>query len=966
MQTLRHLLCALAGALLVLSLHAAETAKSYNLPTGDAALMLRQFAEVSGRETLFSAETVRGIRTAPVKGEFTPQEALDQMLANTGLVAILDAKAGAFAVRKETSDEKNVAGRPTDRQTAADKAADNEEKVIELDRFIVTTGVFQGLKKSEATVALSTITKEDLAKTVPASAASLLENVSGVYVNSALGEIRNIVYSRGVSANAADGASGYFYVSMQEDGLPVTNVTAGNYGPDYFLRADAMLERVEAVRGGSAAVTNSNAPGGIFNYITKTGTDVAGGVVSARFGLEGGGENPFYRTDLAVSGPLGKGWYYSAGGFYRHSVGARDAGYPLNQGGQIKANLVKKFENGSVQIYAKMLDDRNGWAEFIPAVNFNDPRPARGFDNKSSVLPPKVSFRFPTGPNSSDTYDSSDLVHSKSKYAGVKLDFTFGDGWWISNNLRYTDNDSRWNTGALIFPLSLTDFFTFLLTSVPAGNGTLTFRDKATNTSAVVTRVGGTGTIVSNSLPGSLDVPNAAILQSGFIRNPHAKEWTEQLTVSKKADRMIFTGGVFYSHTDMLVSQRSSGFGMSTVTPNPRMLDLTWVPAGTTTVQQVTNAQGFGAPRSTFVNHNDATWRQLGLFFGHRWEIADIWAFDWGVRHDRVKVETANMIAGSAVTTVSTSGGVDGNPNTIFDNQFVPFGPLLNVQRDVNSTSYSAAISRKIGKHSSTYLRYSLGKKAPDLSFAFNLNNPLTNSLNPSIPQEVEQWELGYKLGKAGFSLAVTPFHSQLTNVASIALLTNIDGSLYNRILLNSTETSGVEVEGEYHWQNGVGIRGAFTWQRGKATKWGSWVGNAPGPADDTLIDYSGNKADNNPDIMATITPSWRKGKFYGQLQWKYMGERPANVPNALFLPAFHQTDVMAKWDFTDRLSLGFNVNNVFDDFGVMSFAAPGAFFARLNRQGFTPAARAANPNADFSIATIPSRAFFTTLTYKF
>ena len=42
-----------------------------------------------------------------------------------------------------------------------------------------------------------------------------------MFVNSALGEIRNIVFSRGVSARSLEAAGGYFYVSLQEDGLPV-------------------------------------------------------------------------------------------------------------------------------------------------------------------------------------------------------------------------------------------------------------------------------------------------------------------------------------------------------------------------------------------------------------------------------------------------------------------------------------------------------------------------------------------------------------------------------------------------------------------------------------------------------------------------------------------------------------------------------------------------------------------------
>jgi iron complex outermembrane receptor protein len=207
-----------------------------------------------------------------------------------------------------------------------------------------------------------------------------------VYVNSSLGEVRNAVYSRGVSVGSNDGASGYYYVSLQEDRLPVTNVTFSNYGPDYFYRPDATLGKLEAVRGGTASILGNNAPGGIFNYISKQGGDTFSGEFRAKYGLEGDGKNPYYRGDLNLGGPLSKdkSWTYDIGGFYRYGTGAKDPGYPLNKGGQIKGNIVKKYKGGSIKIYGKYLDDHNGWFESTPTVGFTNPKPAPGFSPTSS------------------------------------------------------------------------------------------------------------------------------------------------------------------------------------------------------------------------------------------------------------------------------------------------------------------------------------------------------------------------------------------------------------------------------------------------------------------------------------------------------------------------------------------------------------------------------------------------------
>src|SRR5262245_18011289 len=59
---------------------------AFDLPAGDARPMLRQFAAQAKREIVFPTGSVEGIRTNAVRGEMTPPEAVNQMLAGTGLV----------------------------------------------------------------------------------------------------------------------------------------------------------------------------------------------------------------------------------------------------------------------------------------------------------------------------------------------------------------------------------------------------------------------------------------------------------------------------------------------------------------------------------------------------------------------------------------------------------------------------------------------------------------------------------------------------------------------------------------------------------------------------------------------------------------------------------------------------------------------------------------------------------------
>jgi len=129
----------------VMPLAAAEEAgkRSYDIPAGNAADALKQFSEQSGRGVMANGDLVKGIRTNSVKGEHAPVDALELLLADTGLVAIPDTKSGAFSIRKETAIEaKNVNRAIVEKSGRPDRSGRIEldekgEPVVKLDTFEV-------------------------------------------------------------------------------------------------------------------------------------------------------------------------------------------------------------------------------------------------------------------------------------------------------------------------------------------------------------------------------------------------------------------------------------------------------------------------------------------------------------------------------------------------------------------------------------------------------------------------------------------------------------------------------------------------------------------------------------------------------------------------------------------------------------------------------------------------------------
>ncbi len=72
--------------------------RTFDLPAGEAAPALREVARISGREILFSTDSVRDLRTRPLRGAYAPLAAVRELLAGSGLAVVEDGPTGALAV----------------------------------------------------------------------------------------------------------------------------------------------------------------------------------------------------------------------------------------------------------------------------------------------------------------------------------------------------------------------------------------------------------------------------------------------------------------------------------------------------------------------------------------------------------------------------------------------------------------------------------------------------------------------------------------------------------------------------------------------------------------------------------------------------------------------------------------------------------------------------------------------------
>ena len=276
------------GVLLFLTAHAApETKKNFNLPAGEAVKTLRQFSETSGRETLFAAEAVRGVRTAAIKGEYTPKEALDRMLDGTGLIVVQDEKTGALAIRREPGPNVPRAAleKSSDRPAGKIERNNEGEAVLKLDTFEVFGKKTLNMDLPRSRDGALPYVVYDR-QSITNSGASNLEEffrqrltmestaLSESQTNSNRGG-RSTINLRGLGANQT---------LILVDGHRMSGVVSvgSPSQPDLNGIPLAAVERIEILPTSASAIYGGNATGGVVNIVLRR--DYAGVEVGLTYG----------------------------------------------------------------------------------------------------------------------------------------------------------------------------------------------------------------------------------------------------------------------------------------------------------------------------------------------------------------------------------------------------------------------------------------------------------------------------------------------------------------------------------------------------------------------------------------------------------------------------------------------------------------------------------------------------------
>jgi outer membrane receptor protein involved in Fe transport len=768
----------------------------------------------------------------------------------------------------------------------SDKPGDSDEKAAtpaKQENF--STGVAKARDQLDSATSTSVIDEAKLGRLGMRSVSDLLRVLPGVRSEADAGDGYGSFTIRGLPLSS----TGAKFVQFQEDGLPVLEFGDITYtSVDMFVRADLNLAGVQAIRGGSASTFASNSPGGVINFISKTGVK-QGGTIQTTMGLD----YKSYRLDFDYGAHLSDTVRMHIGGFYRQGKGPRETGFDGQRGGQIKFNVTKEFTGGYIRFYGKYLDDRSPAFGVVPirvTGTDADPRytPVANFDPKRDLLYSRYTTQLLSRDrdNQFARYDITDGQNPVVKAFGVEAQFGLA-GWTITDRFRYSGISGRLVT----------------LDAIPMGNA-----------STVATQLGGAGATLSYANgpnagqaitdPSALN-GNGLLAQLTYFNNNIRS--LDNMTNDLRATRVWALGGGeltstvgFYKSRQKIAIDNLWAAMLSEVRGggNAALVNVTTAAGAAVTSN---GYYGYGAafptfPRTCCRMSIDTAYDVNAPYGSLNYQIGKL-AVGGSVRYDHVDASgTLIRDAGYSSFDVNGDGQITGAEQRVSS---LALTTPVAIDYGKGYVSYSASANYRIAERLSSFVRYSRGGRAnADRLVRGGFINATTGSLldmNNAV-DKVRQLEGGFKFRTTGLSAQVTGFWAE-ANDTNVLL-----GQRFTRVY----QAKGVEFEGAF--QHGwFSMTAGATYTKAEIKK------------DSLNAIYVGKKPGRQADLIFQAMPQVAFGKLAAGAVFIGTTGSYTDVTNRLRLPSYVTTDLFAEYRLTDRLSVSINANNVFDVLAIAS-----------------------------------------------
>ncbi|WP_020399571.1 TonB-dependent receptor [Kordiimonas gwangyangensis] len=468
-------------------------------------------------------------------------------------------------------------------ETDADTKGDMEtfEEIV-----VLGTPGGAGVKKQDASFAITTMNADTIGLAGPKSTAELFTLVPGVWAESSGG-----IAGANIDVRGLPGGGDAPFVTMSINGAPIYGTEMLSFfEQSSIFRVDETVRAAEALRGGPNAVFSNGEPGVTLNFNLKKGGPETEGRVKYTTS-----DYDEQRVDAVLSGPITDGLYYMVGGYVRTSPGIRDAEFNSEKGHQITAQITKEFSNGEINAYTRITDDHGMW--YLPqALNSgNDLGTFSQLGNATRYRTLQVNANGDT-----EQFDFAKGRGWDGSVSGLTAEFDLGDGWSVRDNMSYTKGDA--------------DTYGF----VPDG-GAIQVGDLGL---ASVSTAGG------ESLSDNDWVQNYGhwVVQKGL------ESFTNDLSVNKVVDTHDITFGYYKANWSS-----DDFWTIGNFTPVHNVANGDFLEASISCSDLADAGSGSGCWAYGIQSSGDAT--ADALYAADSWQVTDALRIDVGVRHEWIDID---------------------------------------------------------------------------------------------------------------------------------------------------------------------------------------------------------------------------------------------------------------------------------------------------------------------------------------
>jgi outer membrane receptor protein involved in Fe transport len=871
----RTLLIIATAVVLFASMSASAQTHEFNIEAQPARSGISEFARQADIQVLVPQDLVQGLLTRSVKGQFDTATGFRILLDGTGLDAKASGDGTYTIVRHLVSD--SIA--PVDTVIVTGRAGKDERT------------------RADTSYSVSVIPQELFREQGVSSVADSIRTVPGFWVENSGGEASANIRARGLPID------GYGSVQLEEDGLPVQHDPALGYlNADQSFRLDETIAQVQVVRGGPSSIFNSNAPGGVINYITRMPGDTPEGLVKLSFGDDG-----LLRTDFWYGAPV-DGWKLAIGGFYRVENGTRDPGFDLNNGGQVRLDASHDLGNGTIDFDYKHIDDKVGFYVDVPVIlNGTTVSSIPGFNaNYGSIFGGETArFNVYTlnGPAEYNLTDGTDVALDQFS---VHMTQNLG-GWHLDNHFRVrtTAQDRHYFTpSAEVY--SLSSCLGSLIGSCINGLSNVLANAQALfpGTTSLQLRYADTGAALTPNQNGNgLVMPNTANLER--IRE---SELLDDLRISKDVEIAGQIHDISFGAYVALASETFNRYQATVLTDvenHARLVNVVALNAGGQVVGSVTDAgiirDGSGFADGKGQQHSEA------LYIADEWQLTDALRIDAGAREEFVNgsgnYENATAInLTSATNTLATSSFVTGN------GVFTPFS------LGYSATTWTVGTNYQFDGAQGIFARATGAARLPGIaSYITNTSQPTLGSVETAYSQ---MYEVGYKFSRPYLDAYVTAFdtETQKYGIASQPVFVPAINGYLNEEVNGNTRDYGLELDGDIRPSQWFDLAFTGTIQNPRFTSLLYSLSSGAKPTD-----YADEQLLRVPRVSGSASPSVHllDNQLKIGLTVEYYGGRYADVANTEYLPAYTVLSANSHYDVTPALTLYASVYNLTNTIGL-------------------------------------------------